>query len=113
MKDVSADVHQRVRLVVPSRCHSARGEIKAAEGVIGIARSFLGAGARSVLVAQWALGDEATMEFMKYFYKELMAGMRASEALQQAMNCMRNSLVMTSHWTYRTLLKFRLWLMYM
>ncbi|XP_022807138.1 tetratricopeptide repeat protein 28-like [Stylophora pistillata] len=88
MKDVS-DVHMRARLVVLSCCHSARGEIKAAEGVIGIARSFLGAGARSVLVALWALGDEATMEFMKYFYKELAAGKRASEALQQAMNCMR------------------------
>ncbi|PFX14767.1 Tetratricopeptide repeat protein 28 [Stylophora pistillata] len=86
--DVS-DAHLRARLVVLSCCHSARGEIKAAEGVIGIARSFLGAGARSVLVALWALGDEATMEFMKYFYKELAAGKRASEALQQAMSCMR------------------------
>ena len=49
-KDVSS-AHQRVRLVVLGYCHSARGEIKAAKGVIGIARSFLGAGARSVLVA--------------------------------------------------------------
>ncbi|PFX30568.1 G-protein-signaling modulator 2 [Stylophora pistillata] len=88
MKDVS-NAHLRARFVVLSCCHSARGVIKAAEGVIGIARSFLGARARSVLVALWALDDKATMEFMKYFYKELVAGKRASEALQQAMNCMR------------------------
>lgn len=86
-KDVSS-AHQRVRLVVLSYCHSARGEIKAAKGVIGMARSFLGARARSVLVALWALSDEATMT-MKYFHKELVAGKRASEALRQATNFMR------------------------
>ena len=57
----------RARLVVLSCCHSARGEVKA-EGVVGIARAFLGAGARSVLVSLWAIDDEATMEFMKVFY---------------------------------------------
>ena len=79
-----SSAHQRVRLVVLGYCHSARGEIKAAKGVIGMARSFLGARARSV----WALSDEATMT-MKYFHKELVAGKRASEALRQATNFMR------------------------
>ena len=51
-----------------------------------MARSFLGARARSALVALWALSDEATM---KYFHKELVAGKRASEALRQATNFMR------------------------
>lgn len=40
----------RASLVVLSCCHSAKGEVKA-DGVIGIARAFIGAGARSVLVA--------------------------------------------------------------
>ena len=83
-----SSAHQRVRLVVLGYCHSAGGEIKAAKGVIGMARSFLGARARSVLVALWALSDEATMT-MKYFHKELVAGKRASEALRQATNFMR------------------------
>ena len=80
----------RARLVVLSCCHSAQGEVKA-EGVVGIARAFLGAGARSVLVSLWAIDDEATMEFMKLFYEHLVHGRSASEALNKAMKSMRES----------------------
>ena len=73
-----------------SCCHSGQGEIKA-DGVVGIARAFLGAGARSVLVSLWAIDDKATLEFMKNFYEHLVKGKSASEALHQAMNCMRES----------------------
>ena len=89
MRDVLG-VQMRARLVVLSCCHSARGEIKA-EGVVGIARAFLGAGARSVLVSLWAIDDEATLEFMKNFYQHLVKGISASESLNQTMNCMRES----------------------
>ena len=89
MRDVLR-VKMRARLVVLSCCHSAQGEIKA-EGVVGIARAFLGAGARSVLVSLWAIDDKATLEFMKNFYQFLVTGKSASEALNQAMNCMRES----------------------
>ena len=51
MADVMS-VKLRAKLVVLSCCHSGRGEIKA-EGVVGIARAFIGAGARSVLVSLW------------------------------------------------------------
>ena len=87
MRDVLG-VQMRARLVVLSCCHSARGEIKA-EGVVGIARAFLGAGARSVLVSLWAINDEATLEFMKNFYQHLVKGISASESLNQTMNRMR------------------------
>ncbi|XP_068758269.1 tetratricopeptide repeat protein 28-like [Montipora capricornis] len=80
----------RARIVVLSCCHSGRGEIKA-EGVVGIARAFLGAGARSVLVSLWAIDDEATLEFMKRFYQQLAKGKSASEALSKAMKSMRES----------------------
>ena len=98
MKDVK-QVQLRARLVVLSCCHSARGEIKA-EGVVGIARAFLGAGARSVLVSLWAIDDKATLEFMKNFYQHLVAGKSASEALNRAMNCMRESTEFSdvTHW---------------
>ena len=98
MKDVKS-VQLRARLVVLSCCHSARGEIKA-EGVVGIARAFLGAGARSVLVSLWAIDDKATLEFMKNFYQHLKEGKIASEALNQAMNCMRESTEFSdvTHW---------------
>ena len=89
MADVMS-VQLRARLVVLSCCHSARGEIKA-EGVVGIARAFMGAGARSVLVSLWAIDDEATLEFMRSFYHHLVEGKSASEALKQAMKYLRES----------------------
>ena len=89
MRDV-LNVQMRARLVVLSCCHSGRGKIKA-EGVVGIARAFLGAGARSVLVSLWAIDDKATMEFMKRFYQHLVKGESASAALNQAMKDMRES----------------------
>ena len=73
-----------------SCCHSGRGEIKA-EGVVGIARAFIEAGARSVVVSLWAIDDEATLEFMKCFYQHLAGGKRASESLNLAMKCLRES----------------------
>ena len=89
MADVMS-VRLRARLVVLSCCHSGRGEIKA-EGVVGIARAFMGAGARSVLVSLWAIDDEATLEFMRSFYHHLMGGRSASESLSQAMKWLRES----------------------
>ena len=89
MKDV-LEAGLRARLVVLSCCHTARGEVMA-EGVVGIARAFLGAGARSVVVTLWAIDDEGTLEFMSFFYDALAKGKKASEALQQAMRCMRDT----------------------
>ena len=89
MADVSK-VQLRAKLVVLSCCHSGRGEIKV-EGVIGIARAFLGSGARSVLVARWALDDESTEQFMKCFYKHLFRGDSASESLHKVRKWMRGN----------------------
>ena len=72
MADISR-VQLRAKLIVLSCCHSARGHVKA-EGVVGIARAFLGSGARSVLVALWAIPDEATKKLMSRFYKHLVRG---------------------------------------
>ena len=83
-------VRLTAKLVVLSCCHSARGEIKA-EGVVGIARAFLGSGARSVLVALWAIEDKATEQFMSRFYEHLIRGESASESLHRAMKWMRDN----------------------
>ena len=89
MSEVSK-VQLSAKLVVLSCCHSGRGQIKA-EGVVGIARAFLGSGARSVLVALWALDDKATEQFMGRFYEHLVLGESASESLHQAMKWMREN----------------------
>ena len=80
----------RAKLVVLSCCHSGRGEIKA-EGVVGIARAFMGAGARSVVVSLWAISDKATLAFMKCFYQHLADGKPASESLNLARKSLRES----------------------
>ena len=87
MSDISK-VQLRAKLVVLSCCHSARGEIKA-EGAVGIARAFLGSGARSVLVSLWALDDSSTEQLMSQFYDHLVRGESASDSLHQAMKWMR------------------------
>ena len=89
MSDVQT-ISLRARLVVLSCCHSGRGEVKS-EGVVGIARAFLCAGARSVLVSLWAIDDEVTLLFMRSFYQHLVDGKSASAAHQQAMKSLRES----------------------
>ena len=75
-------------LVVLSSCDSARGQVKA-EGVIGMARAFLSAGAHSVLVSLWRVPDESANIFMEYFYQFLINGLPSLEALQRSMQCLR------------------------
>ena len=89
MSDIS-QVQLRAKLVVLSCCHSASGQVRA-EGVVGIARAFLGSGARSVLVALWALEDSATEQLMSRFYEYLVRGESASVSLHQAMKWMRGN----------------------
>ena len=89
MSDVRA-VGLRARLVVLSSCHSGQGEVNS-EGVVGIARAFLCAGARSVLVSLWAIDDEATLLFMKSFYQHLADRKSSSLALHYAMKSLRET----------------------
>ena len=89
MTDIS-QARLRAKLVVLSCCHSGRGQIRA-EGVVGIARAFLGSGARSVLVALWAIQDSATEQLMGRFYEHLVRGKSASESLHETMKWMRDN----------------------
>ena len=88
MSDILA-TNLRASLVVLSCSHSGRGRMLRAVGVVSIARAFLAAGARSVLVTLWAIDDEATMMFMKSFYQHLKEGNTASGALHQSMKFLR------------------------
>ena len=89
MSDIEG-VQVRAKLVVLSCCHSGRGLVKK-EGVIRIARAYLASGARSVLVASWAVEDETTSKLMKHFYKHLVRGESASESLHQAVQWLRSN----------------------
>jgi len=72
-------------LVVLSACQTALGgEIKG-EGLIGLTRGFIYAGASSVIASLWKVDDRATTKLMTEFYKGLFEeGLTTSAALRQA-----------------------------
>lgn len=71
-------------LVVLSACQSGLGKLVRGEGVIGLTRAFMYAGASSVVVSLWNVRDDSTAEFMRRFYQHLRAGKSKPEALRQA-----------------------------
>ena len=73
------------RLVVLSCCDTGKGEVSS-EGVLGIARSFLGAGASSILVTLWKINDKFAKLFMTAFYHNILEGKSVCLALKETMN---------------------------
>ena len=72
-------------LVVLSACQTALGKNVKGEGLMGLARSFLFAGSKSVLATLWKVDDEATTELMRHFYRGLLIEhLPASVALKNA-----------------------------
>jgi CHAT domain-containing protein len=71
-------------LVVLSACETGRGEIKKGEGIIGLTRDLLYAGASNLLVSLWQVDDEATAKLMVDFYDRMLNGVSKAEALHQA-----------------------------
>jgi CHAT domain-containing protein len=71
-------------LVVLSGCHTGRGAIALGEGVTGLARAFLGAGARGVLCSLWTLDDAEATETMLEIYRSILAGKEPAVALREA-----------------------------
>ena len=76
-------LHISPALVVLSSCDSGRGTVKA-DGIQGMARAFILAGAQSVLTTMWRIHDESASTFMKFFYQYLMDGFPSSVALHKA-----------------------------
>lgn len=78
------DMKLQSDLVVLSACDTGRGTITG-DGVIGLSRSLISAGARSVLVSLWAVKDNSTAFLMTEFYRNLQQNPDKATALRQAM----------------------------
>lgn len=82
----------RPELVTLSACRTAMGEELPGEGLLGLSRAFLSAGASRVLASLWPVDDRATAELMTRFYGHLLVdGEPASRALQRAQRSLRRS----------------------
>jgi CHAT domain-containing protein/Tfp pilus assembly protein PilF len=74
--DLTAD------LVVLSACDTALGKNVSGEGILGVSRAFLYAGASSVVVSLWQVSDASTSDLMIRFYRHLSQSGDKAEALR-------------------------------
>ncbi len=73
-----------VNLVVLSACQTALGERSQGDEIVGLIRAFLYAGSPAVMATLWNVDDEVSALLMEHFYRRLLEGMPAAEALRQA-----------------------------
>jgi CHAT domain-containing protein len=80
------------RLVVLSACQTALGNLRQAEGTVGLQRAFLARGVGGVLVSQWSVSDRATELLMDRFYAHWLEdedSPGAAESLRRAQEDVR------------------------
>jgi CHAT domain-containing protein/tetratricopeptide (TPR) repeat protein len=79
-------------LVVLSACQTGTGKEVQGEGVVGLTRGFMYAGARRVAVSLWSVNDRATSILMSDYYRQMLEqGIDPAAALQQAQLAMWQS----------------------
>ncbi|HEY3580265.1 MAG TPA: CHAT domain-containing protein, partial [Pyrinomonadaceae bacterium] len=78
-------------LVVLSACFTALGKNQDGEGLIGVTRGFMYAGASGVVASLWQVDDRATAELMKRFYANMLQhNLGPAAALRAAQNEIRS-----------------------
>ena len=66
-----------------SACDTGLGEVKNGEGVYGLRRAFVLAGAETLVMSLWPVSDYVTREMMTGYYKGLKQGLGRGQALRQ------------------------------
>ena len=70
-------------LVTLSACETGKGEAKSGEGVFGLRRAFMMAGAQNLVMTLWPVSDDVTPLIMADFYKAAMTSHNAPESLSK------------------------------
>lgn len=85
-------------LVVLSACETGLGEVRRSEGVFGLRRAFVLAGAKTLVMSLWKVPDQQTKELMIDFYNRILKGESRSEALKNAQLEMRKKYSDPYYW---------------
>jgi CHAT domain-containing protein len=86
------------QLVVLSACDTGRGDVKRGQGVYGLRRAFVVAGAETVVMSLWKVDDETTRKLMEAYYTHLLAGQGRATALSEAMRWLRATKPHPHYW---------------
>ncbi len=86
------------QLVVLSACDTGRGDVKLGQGVYGLRRAFVVAGAETVVMSLWKVNDETTSTLMEAYYRNLLAGQGRATALREAMRWLRATQPHPHYW---------------
>lgn len=88
-EDVSGMDLSGTELVVLSACQTGLGQVHVGEGVFGLRRAFVLAGAKTLVMSLWKVADDLTRELMADFYRRLLAGEGRAEALRRAQRALK------------------------
>jgi CHAT domain-containing protein/Tfp pilus assembly protein PilF len=77
------------QLVVLSACDTGQGAVRLGQGVYGLRRALVAAGAETVLVSLWKVNDDSTHLLMESYYRNLLSGQGRASALREAMRTLR------------------------
>lgn len=86
---IMAEMRLRAGLVTLSGCDTGRTQRLSGDELMGLARAFLAAGARAVLVSLWPVDDVSTRLLMERFYEDVATGANPAAALRGAQRWLR------------------------